>query len=301
MSNLTKRDKVAFAKLLRDAFDWLVNVNKLPHGRHEAALASLCGTSVKNVRRWRDGSNVPKRDSWETAKAGLSQAGLPKATVEHLDLVWLEVTTIAIPASRLPTANAAPVRLYSIIPYNPFPKLCFINLDIPEQGSSCDDFIAIGELRFARAPDQVDTESVTVGVRRAVLLPVAENCVVKLGSLHRPNISGSTGNKSAGQVVFEAVGDERAVLEGDQLKGEAFARFIAMDESSSDPPSVEVLVQLETAADLHVALQGDLQGRSVTQRKLAERWIAQQLARTIREPDGSLRLGGCTLRWKSKV
>ena len=62
MDNLTKQDKEIFARLLNDAFRWLAENDKLGvSGRHEAVFAKLCRSTVKIVRRWRDGINLPKK------------------------------------------------------------------------------------------------------------------------------------------------------------------------------------------------------------------------------------------------
>jgi hypothetical protein len=170
---------------------------------------------------------------------------------------------------------------------------------VPEQGSSRDDFIVNGEVRFARTPDVVDGEPVTVGVRRAVLLPVLRNCYLKPGSMYRPPRAGATDGEGAAQAVFQVKEDDPdAVLEGNQLKGETLGRFVATGEPAADPPEVDIRLQLETANDLHFALGRALRGRSAAQKKLAENWIAQQLAGAVRESDGSLRIGACMVGWK---
>jgi hypothetical protein len=300
MDKPAKRDKQTFASLFDEVFRWLAANNKLgTHGRHETALATVCKTSVKNIRRWRDGSNAPKRDSWETAKNGLSQTGISEEGLRSLDSAWTYANASKLSPSSSETSR---VRLggrpYSIVPRNPFPKLCVVGLDIPEQGCSTEDFIVTGEIRFARAPDVVDDEPMTVGIRRAVLLPVASNCYVKPGSLYRPASDGQLAGNGAGQTIFEAgTKDLWSVLEGDQLKGGTLARFLASGEPDASPPAVDVLVQLEGPRDLCVTLTGELKNRSPAQRKLAERWIAEQLGRTVQETDGSLRVASCSLRW----
>jgi hypothetical protein len=157
----------------------------------------------------------------------------------------------------------------------------------------------MGELRFARAPDVVDTEQITVGVRRAVMLPLLTDCRAKVGSLYRPTVP-PNGAEGAAQIVFSAEAAHAAdVLEGDQLKGEALGRFVATGDTAGSSPTVDVLVQIENAVDLCVSFVNALPGRSITQRKIAEKWIALQISRTIQEPDGSLRIASCAVRWKS--
>src|SRR3954451_12123647 len=145
----------------------------------------------------------------------------------------------------VPVASERATRPFEIVSLNPFPKLCSVNLEMPEQGTSWDDFIVIGELRFARAPDVVDNQPVTVGVRRAVLLPVCTNCYVKPGSLHRPSRPGAVDSDGAAQAVFRVNEDDStAVLEGDQLKGEMLVRFVAAGEPVAGSPEVSIILQL---------------------------------------------------------
>ncbi len=95
--------------------------------------------------------------------------------------------------------------VFKAAPDNPFPKMCFVNLEVPRQVSSRDDFQVTGEVRFGRAPDVVDGNRVTVGVRRTVLLPVPKNCNIVPTSIYRPPRAGidtSGGNEGAAQVVF---------------------------------------------------------------------------------------------------
>ena len=304
MDTPTKRDKpdkTAFASLFDEAFRWLAANNKLgDSGRHEAAFAKLCGSHVKNIRRWRGSVNWPNKDSWETARNCLSQAGLDSTKLEALCDAWSGGSNAAAAASHAATdRTTTSARPFEIVPRNPFPKLCSVNLDVPDQGSSRDDFIVNGELRFARAPDIVDNVRITVGVRRAVLLPVLKYCSIKTRSLYRPPRADATDGEGAEQAVFQAKEDEpNVVLEGDQLKGETLGRFMSTGGSAAHPPEVDILLQLETANDLCVVLTGALRGRSAAQKKLAESWIAKQLARTVCEPDGSLRIGACMVRWK---
>jgi hypothetical protein len=305
MVSSTKRDKrcwADFACLLDDAFRWLAANDKLGEsGRHEAAFAQLCGSQVRNIRRWRDALNRPNKDSWETAKNGLRRAGLDPTKLEDLCMAWSGVNKEVVLPSSHDTAvcSSTSSRPFEIVPQNPFPKLCIVNLDVPEQSSTPSDFIVTGELRFARTPDVVDGIPVIVGIRRAVLLPVSRNCYCKPGSLHRQPSSGAEADEGAARSVFHANGDSsEAVLEGDQLKGQTLARFLATGDPAVDSPEVDILLQLEAATDLSVVFRSQLRGRSWAQKKLAENWIARQLTRTLQEPDGSLRIGACIVRWR---
>ena len=193
------------------------------------------------------------------------------------------------------------MRDVAIIPNNNFPKLCSLDLDVPDQGSSPDDFVVIGEIRFARAPDVIEGRAVMIGVRRAVLLPVLKGYRVKPGSLYRPSRQRGYQPEGAGQVVFRAPADPPSgILEGDQMAGETLGRFLTTGEGTDKRPEVEFQLHLENPNDLRITLEGDTSKFSATQVKLAQAWVAQQIAQTVAEPDGSLRIGACTVRWKHK-
>lgn len=298
MDRPTKPDAPTdFVRLLREAQRWAARKRQFGN-RHESRFADVCGTNVKTLRRWFEGDR-PKRDNWETAKDGLLQIGLDQTKLEALHRAWSMGSDAALASTKTATDGAsATARPVEVIPRNPFPKLCSVHLEIPEQGSSQDDFIVTGEIRFARAPDEVDGEPVTVAIRRAVLLPVSKNCYVKPASLYRP--ANAAGDEGAEQAIFQAKGDDPdAALEGDQLKGGTLGRFVATGEAAAGSPEVNVLLQLETVNDLRVTLNREMRCRSAAQKKLAESWIALQLTRTVREPDGSLRIGACALRWRN--
>jgi hypothetical protein len=299
MDSSANPDKAEFARLLNEAFQWLAEKGLLEKpNRHETSFAKICGTDLKNTRRWRDGEVMPQRDNWETAKIGLARARLDRSLLSALQDAWAGKKNETVPSRPLSISNDA--HCYTS-PYNPFPKICFINLDVPVQGSSSDDFIVMGELRFALAPDLIDREHVTVGVRRAVLLPDTKNCHVKVGSLFRPKVADAGPDRGGGaaQVIFLAEGqDPSAVLEGDQFKGEALGRFIATGDAAGNAPKIDVLVQIETANDLCVSLTSELPDRSISQKKMAEKWVALQMSRTIQEVDGSLRIAACSIKWE---
>ncbi|WP_128916088.1 hypothetical protein [Bradyrhizobium nanningense] len=296
------RPETVFSRLLNEVYDWAVE-NELLGTYHESDFAKICRTNVKTIRRWRDSITHPKRGMWTAAREGLARKGLDKTKLEALDRAWKEPTAADPELTTKTTdgASAATARPVKVIPCNPFPKLCSVQLDIPEQGTSRNDFIVTGEVRFERAPDVIQGEPVTIGIRRAVLLPMPKNCRVKPTSLYRPSCTKAANDQGAEQIIFQASGNEpEAVLKGDQLRGETLARFVT-DGSVSGSPEVNVLLQLETANDLCVVLNRKKRGRSAAQKKLAEHWIALQVARTVRESDGSLRIGSCELLWSDKI
>ncbi|MCK1345039.1 hypothetical protein IVB25_16600 [Bradyrhizobium sp. 193] len=291
-----------FARLFQEAYQWAADNGKLDRGRHETSFGALCGTDVRNIRRWRF-NVLPKRGNWETARNRLAKIGLDQTKLEALERAWSEPNAAGLESTKAaPDGASATARPVQIIPDNRFPKLCSVSLEIPEQGTSRDDFIVTGEVRFGRAPDVIDGKPVTIGIRRAVLLPASKYCHVKPASLYRPPCTNAAKDEGAEQIIFQANGDDpEAVLDGDQLQGQTLARFVATGGSAAGSPEVNVFLQLETVNDLRVVLNCEMRGRSAAQKKLAQMWIALQVARTVRETDGSLRIGACELLWRDET
>ncbi|MBO3760362.1 hypothetical protein [Ciceribacter sp. L1K22] len=288
-----------FSELLRLALSALAQAGALgTSGRPQASFSAKCSISTKTLRRWLDGER-PQADKWENAKAVLLQLGHPPAKVEEMDQSWA-LSTSCNP-SEISAFHYDDIAEHSVEvrPVTPFPKLCSILAEVPEQGSSPKDFILVGEIRFSRAPDIVDDRRITLGVRRAVVLPVPTNCYVKPGSLHRQ--SSNAPSLGAAQTIYYAGDEPGSILQGDQLQGETLVRLAALDDDTvSELPSVDLHIQLEHVGDLCVELVDLPKGRSLAQRKLAEHWLKHQLANIILEQDGSWRLASCHIRWKLK-
>jgi hypothetical protein len=260
-------------------------------GRHQSAFAQICGTRVKNVQRWLAGTH-PQRDQWATARNGLSKKGVDEAVLALIEEALHSGKRGPQDTGPFSSPSSSNTTFY-VEHLNPLPKLCYLALAVPEQASSPNDFVVTGELRFSLASDRIGKRQVDIGLRRAVLLPHTAHCYIQPGSLYRP-----LGSHGAGHIVLEAdKSDRSAVLEEDQLKGATLARLIAADDST-DPPVAEFKVQLEAASDLFVRLKGDFSGRSISQEKLAGRWIAQQLSKTFQDEDGSLRVSTCRIHRK---
>ena len=83
-----KSTKSPFAQRFDDAFRWLASRGKLKANTHESEFAKICGTDIRNIRRWRDGPHAPNRTKWETARIGLAKAGLPQVMLDALAEAW---------------------------------------------------------------------------------------------------------------------------------------------------------------------------------------------------------------------
>ncbi len=299
-----KSRKEASAVALKAALKWLIDNKRLRRDRNfENKFAAICGggqnatLELRTMRRWLDGKSIPQKANWTIAINGLREAGLDPLLLQKLEEIW----SGSSPSNETSANNILCDTEFpnvTINPNNPFPRMCFINLEVPEQGSSPEDFFIIGELRFARTSDMVDGKEVLIGVKKAALLPIPKNCRLKIGSLYRPVRHGLSEAEGAAQVIFQAdQGDTNSILQGDQLKGETLGRFVAINRGGAKFPELDVEVHIESPSDLHVEFANKLPSRSLAQRKLAEKWITDQIAHSLKEHDGTFRIASCSIRW----
>lgn len=300
--------KRAFGSALSEALKWLTDNGKIAAisvRAQQEEFTKICANDKYNpipfrkLCRWLSGESLPQRRNWDVARRGLENAGLEDSFIQRLDQLRIAADHIDSPIST-DTPDVENDVDDDFIPdidiENRYPKLCYLNFEIPEQGCSYKDFVIAGELRFARMRDKVDTRDVIVGIKRASMLPITINCRVKPGSLFRPadNRSDDTG---AAHSVFRVHDNDKSFLIGDQIKGETIGRFVNSNKDGIREVNVEIKIMLESSWDIWINFSDKLVGKSDAQRKIAEKWLADQFLRYLAEEDESLMISSCKIRW----
>lgn len=261
--------------------DWILENRK---ASHSADVRYKLGLQDKTYTRWKTGSGFRAR-SWDGCRAKCVNLGVPENLLTPIDRLVREKQG---PVDGMSVVSKA--RPFVLAPSNAAPKLCYLAIDIPSQGSSIEEFTIIGELRFARATERVDKMRVSIGVKRVSISTLEANCTKRLRSMYRHPAS-ADGDGAANSII---PGQSDGILLGDILGGETLAAFQGIPDCE-DLPTVEVTVELISHSDLDVQLEETKSGRSKSQDALARNWIAK---RKMEDADGTYVLSRAVVRWR---